>query len=239
MGNGQYCYPLTVTDNLSRYLLGCQALTTTAVAEAKPVVTRCFKAFGLPKRSRTDHGIPLATNTLARLSWLSSLVAWGERLGVIPELIEPGKPHQNGRHERMHRPLKAEATRPPAGSLGSQPKKVNCFREACNHERPHEALDQQTPASVCRPSPRERPTKLPALEYPDRFEVRDVSANGGIRWNTRWLNVSIVCAGEYVGLAAIDNGIWNVYFGPLKLGRLHERYMRIEDVYGRLKRHNM
>jgi hypothetical protein len=100
-------------------------------------------------------------------------------------------------------------------------------------------LDQRTPASVYTPSPREMPSKLPPLEYPDRFEVRFVSANGGIRWNSDWVNVSIVCAGEYVGLEEIDDGIWNVYFGPLKLGRLHERHMRIEDIYGRLKRHNV
>lgn len=236
MGNGQYCYPLTVTDNLSRYLLGCQALTTTAVAEAKPVFTRLFKEFGLPTRIRTDNGVPFATNTLARLS---SLSAWWIRLGVLPELIEPGKPQQNGRHERMHRTLKAEATRPAAGSLSSQQKRFNRFREEFNDERPHEALDQQTPASVYRPSPREMPDKLSPLEYPDRFEVRYVSANGGIRWNNGWMNVSIVCAGEYVGLEEIDDGVWNVYFGPLKLGRLLERHMRIEDVYGRLKRHNV
>jgi len=236
MGNGQYCYPLTVTDNVSRYLLGCQALDTTAVVEAKPVFTRLFKEFGLPKRIRTDNGVPFATNTLARLS---SLSAWWVRLGVMPELIEPGKPQQNGRHERMHRTLKAEATRPAAGSLSAQQKKFNRFREEFNHERPHEALDQQTPASVHRTSSREMPKKLPALQYPDRFETRYVSANGGIRWRNGWLNVSIVCAGEYVGLEEIDDGVWNVYFGPLKLGRLLERHMRIEDVYGRLKRHNV
>lgn len=236
MGNGQYCYPLTVTDGFSRYLLGCQALTTTAVAEAKPVFTRLFKGFGLPKRIRTDNGVPFATNTLARLS---SLSAWWVRLGVLPELIEPGKPQQNGRHERTHRTLKAEATRPAAGSFPAQQRKFNCFREEFNEERPHEALDQQTPSSVYRSSPREMPTTLPPIEYPDRFDVRYVSANGGIRWHNGWLNVSIVCAGEYVGLEEIDDGIWNVYFGPLRLGRLHERHMRIEDVYGRLKRHNV
>ena len=233
-GDGIYCYPLTVTDGLSRYLLGCQALYSTAVAGAKPVFTRLFSDYGLPQRIRTDNGVPFATNTLARLSTLS---AWWVRLGILPELIEPGKPQQNGRHERMHKTLKAEATRPPAGNLPAQQRKFNRFRTEFNEERPHEALDQQTPASVYRPSSREMPTKLPPLEYPDRFEVRYVSANGGIRWNCDWVNVSIVCAGEYVGLEEIDDGLWNVYFGPLKLGRLHERHMRIEDEYGRLKRH--
>ena len=235
-GDGIYCYPLTVTDGFSRYLLGCQALHSTSVAEAKPVFIRLFKEYGLPTRIRTDNGVPFATNTLARLS---SLSAWWVRLGVLPELIEPGRPQQNGRHERMHRTLKAEATRPPAGTLPAQQRKFNRFREEFNQERPHEALDQVTPASVYQPSPRAMPDTLPPLEYPDRFEVRYVSANGGIRWNSDWVNVSIVCAGEYVGLEEIDDGIWNVYFGPLKLGRLHERHMRIEDAYGRLTRHKV
>jgi transposase InsO family protein len=233
-GNGRYCYPLTVTDGFSRYLLGCQGLHSTAVQEAKPVFTQLFKEYGLPQRIRTDNGVPFATNTLARLSRLS---AWWVRLGVMPELIEPGKPQQNGRHERMHRTLKAEATRPPAVSLASQQKKFNTFRKEFNNVRPHEALDQQTPASLYRPSSREMPDKLPPLVYPDRFEVRYVSANGGIRWQRGWVNVSTVCIGEYVGLEEIDDGIWNVYFGALRLGRLHDRHMKIEDAYGRLLRH--
>jgi len=233
-GDGRYCYPLTVADGFSRYLLGCQALASTAGEGAKPIFTRLFQEYGLPKRIRSDNGVPFATNTLARLSTLS---AWWVRLGILPELIEPGRPAQNGRHERMHRTLKAETTRPAAGSLAAQQRKFNVFREEFNHERPHEALDQETPASCYTPSPRPIPDRLLPLEYPDRFEVRYVSANGGIRWNSRWVNVSIVCVGEYVGLEEIDDGIWNVYFGPLKLGRLHERRMRIEDEYGRLSRH--
>lgn len=234
MGNGQYCYPLTVTDGYSRFLLGCQGLASTAVADAKPVFTRIFKEYGLPQFIRTDNGVPFATNTLARLSRLS---AWWVRLGVLPQLIEPGKPQQNGRHERMHRTLKAEATRPPARSLRTQQQKFDRFRQEFNCERPHEALDQQTPESLYQPSLRQMPNKLPPLEYPDRFEVRYVSANGGIRWASQWVNVSITCIGEYVGLEEVDDGIWNIYFGALRLGRLHERQMRIEDAYGRLSRH--
>ena len=134
----------------------------------------------------------------------------------------------------MHRTLKAETTRPAAGSLAAQQRRFNDFREEFNQERPHEALDQQTPRRAT-PSPGDAHEAAP-LEYPDRFEVRYVSANGGIRWNCRWVNVSTVCIGEYVGLEEIDDGIWNVYFGPLKLGRLLERHMRIEDAYGRLRR---
>jgi putative transposase len=233
-GNGKYCYPLTVTDHQSRFLLCCHGLPSTSVAGAKPVFTRLFKEYGLPKRIRTDNGVPFATNTLARLSQLS---AWWVRLGILPDLIEPGKPQQNGRHERMHRTLKAETTRPPATSMRSQQVKFDHFRQTFNVERPHEALDMRTPASCYEPSPRPMPDKLPQLEYPDRFEVRYVSANGGIRWNRAWVNVSITCVGEYVGLEEVDDGIWNVYFWPLLLGRLHERLMRIEDAFGRLNRH--
>lgn len=232
-GDGIYCYPLTVTDNHSRFLLGCQSLYSTAVAGSKPVFTRLFKEYGLPTRIRSDNGVPFATTTLARLSALS---AWWVRLGILPELIEPGKPQQNGRHERMHRTLKDETTRPAAANLNAQQRKFNLFRQEFNHERPHEALDMETPASIYVPSIRPMPDKVPPLEYPDRFEVRYVSANGGIRWNHDWLNVSTVCSGQYVGLEEIDDGIWNVYFGPLKLGRFHERMMRIEDEYGKLKR---
>jgi putative transposase len=232
-GDGLYCYPLTVADGHSRLLLGCQALASTRVAEAKPVFTRLLKACGLPKRIRTDNGVPCATNTLGRLSPRS---AWWVRLGILPECIEPGTPQQNGRHERLHRTLKAETTRPPARTRRAQPRKFDRFREEFNGQRPHEALDRHTPAACDEPSSRKMPTKLPPLEYPDRFEVRDVSANGGIRWNHHWVNVSHVCVGAYVGLEEIDDGVWNVYFGPLKLGRLLERHMRIEDAYGRLKR---
>ena len=235
-GDGAYCYPLTIADGFSRYLLGCQGLTSTAVDEAKPIFTRVFQEYGLPQRIRSDNGPPFATTALGRLSQLS---AWWVRLGIMPELIEPGRPEQNGRHERMHRTLKAETTRPAAGNLAAQQRRFNLFRNEFNHERPHEALDQETPAACYGPSPRPLPDRVSPLEYPDRFEVRYVSGNGGIRWNRRWVNVSTVCIGENVGLEEIDDGIWNVYFGALRLGRLNERHMRIEDAYGRLYRRHV
>jgi transposase InsO family protein len=132
-GDGRYCYPLTVADGFSRYLLGCQALLSTAGDDAKPIFTRLFKEYGLPSRIRTDNGVPFATTTLARLSKLSA--GW-VRLGILPELIEPGRPAQNGRHERMHRTLKAETTRPAAGSLAAQQRRFNIFHEEFNEERP-------------------------------------------------------------------------------------------------------
>lgn len=232
-GDGLYCYPLTVTDDYSRYLLLCHGLLSPNLVDTKEAFTRLFKEYGLPLAIRTDNGAPFAANSLGRLSQLS---AWWVRLGIRPEFIEPGKPQQNGRHERMHRTLKASCTRPPGATRRAQQRKLNAFREEFNNERPHEALDMDTPASWYAPSSRTMPDKLLPFEYPDRFEVRYVSANGGIRWNHHWVNVSISCIGEYVGLEEIDDGIWNVYFGPHKLGRFHERKMRIEDAYGRLNR---
>lgn len=232
-GDGLYCYPLTVTDNYSRYLLGCQSLPGTTHDASKAVFIRLFKEHGLPRRMRTDNGAPFAALTLARLRRLS---VWWIRLGVMPELIEPGKPQQNGRHERMHRTLKAETIKPPAASSRAQRRRFDAFRLEFNNERPHEALDMSTPAQLYRPSSRAMPDRLPQIEYADRFEVRYVSANGGVRWNKRWVNVTSALVGEYVGFEEVDDGQWDVYFGPVKLGRFHERLMRIEDHLGNLKR---
>jgi putative transposase len=231
--HGIYGYPLTVADGYSRFLLGGQALSSPAVQQAKPVLTRLCNECGLPRRIRTDNGVPLATNTLARLSHLS---AWWVRLGLLPEFLAPGKPQPNGRHERMHRPRTADTTRPPAATSRAPQRTFKHFREEFNTERPPEALAMPTPASVYEPSPRAMPAQLPPLEYPDRFEVRYVSANGGIRWHRQWGNVSPTCAGEYVGREDLDDGVWNVSFGPLKRGRLLERHMNIADEFGRLKR---
>jgi putative transposase len=159
-GDGRYGEPLTITDGYRRFRRSCQALSSTSVAAAKPVFTRVFTAFGLPPRLRTDHGVPCATNTLARLSQVS---AWGVRLGLLPECIAPGTPQPNGRHERRHRPLKAETTRPPGAHLRAPPRKFHHFRAEFNHERPHEALALRTPAACSKPSPRERPHTRPPL----------------------------------------------------------------------------
>ena len=231
--DGYYCYPLTVTDSCSRYLLGCQALGSTSFAEAKPVFRRLFQEFGLPERLRTDNGVPFASVSLARLSTLS---AWFIRLGIVRELIEPGKPQQNGAHERMHRTLKAETTLPPAGNRATQQRRFKSFRQEFNHVRPHEALGLDVPAQHYQPSSRPYPERLKPLEYPSHFEIRRVADNGCIRWRSERVHVSDVCSHEYIGLEEVDTGIWNVYFGSLKLGRLIEKELRIQDAYGLWRR---
>jgi len=233
LGSAQYCYPLTVQDGFSRYLLACRGLRGTTSAECRPVFTRLFQEYGLPEILRTDNGVPFATGALGRLSQLS---VWWIRLGIYPELIEPAHPEQNGRHERMHRTLKRATARPPAPTALSQQRRFDAFREEYNQIRPHEALGDETPAAIYTRSPRPFPSTLPLLEYPGHFEVRLVSANGGVRWQHAWVNVSHVLAGEYVGFEEVDDGEWDLYVGPMKLGRFHERLRRVEDARGRLAR---
>jgi len=170
------------------------------------------------------------------LGRLSQLSVWWIRLGIYPELIEPAHPEQNGRHERMHRTLKWATTRPPAPSRRRQQERFELFREEYNRVRPHEALADATPAALYTGSPRPYPSTVPPVEYPPQFEVRLVSANGGVRWLKSWVNVSHVLAGEYVGFEEIDEGEWDLYFGRMKLGRFHEPLRRIEDAQGRLAR---
>ena len=220
-------------DGFSRYLLGCQGVLSTAIEVARPIFLRLFHEYGLPSVMRTDNGVPFATTALGRLSTLS---VWWIRLGILPELIAPGSPQQNGRHERMHRTLKAEATRPPSGNLPAQQRRFNRFRQEYNHDRPHEALDQETPASLYTPSSRTLPARLSPLEYPGHFETRLVSRNSGIRWKKQWVCVTHTLAGEYVGLEEVGDGPWDVYFGPVALGRMDERTCRIADHKGRTVR---
>ena len=233
--NGIYCYPLTVQDGFSRYLLACRGLSGTTGAESRPIFERLFREYGLPEILRTDNGVPFATDALHRLSQLS---VWWIRLGIYPELIEPAHPEQNGRHERMHRTLKAETARPPGPNARQQQRRFDAFREEYNEERPHEALQDETPASFYRPSPRPYPAKLAPLEYPAHYEVRRVSTNGGVRWHKQWVNISHVLGEQYVGFVEVDDGEWDLYFGPIKLGRFHERLLKVEDAFGRLARHH-
>jgi putative transposase len=230
LGDGSLCYPLTVADGYSRMLLVCRALTSTQVRESRPVFLRAFQEYGLPVRIRSDNGVPFATQGLGRLSPLS---VWWVRLGILPDWIAPASPQQNGRHERMHRTLKAECTRPPSASARTQQRRFDSWRREFNELRPHEALADTTPASHYTSSPRPYPASLPPLEYPPHYEVRRVGHNGGIRWHCVWVNVSQTLSGEDLGLVEIADGEWDVYFGPLRLGRFHERTHHIEDALGR------
>lgn len=229
MKNGRYCFPLTVVDRHSRFLLGYDALHSTCESDAIRVFRRHFEEYGLPERIRTDNGVPFATYSLGRLS---RLAVWWIRLGIRRELIEPGKPQQNGAHERMHKTLKAEAARPPEANLRAQQRRFDTFRETFNHERPHEAIKQKPPSALYRPTGRPLPERLPPLEYPGHFEVRKVSWNGGIRWRNRYLGITTVLINEYVGFEEVDDGLWSVYYSTMELGRFDERTFKLTDMNG-------
>jgi len=226
--NGQWCYPLTVMDHKSRFLCGCDALEGPRLNETRKTFIRLFREYGLPYRIRSDNGIPFASTSRGGLSQLS---LWWIKLGILPERIEPGKPQQNGRHERMHRTLKYAATKPPSSNMNSQQKRFNAFCEEYNHQRPHEALGQCTPSSRYISSSRVFPEVLPEMAYPDYFEVRRISNNGTLHWRNRMIYVSHLLHREHVGLEEIDEGICNVYFGPVKVGRFDLKNARGKNSY--------
>lgn len=235
MKNGEYCYPLTVCDMYSRYLLGCQAHKAISLEESKRYFTKLFKEYGLPKRIRTDNGVPFASSAIARLSTLS---VWWLKLGIYPEQIEPGRPEQNGKHERMHRTLKKEATIPPEYNLSKQQKRLDRFQDEYNKIRPHEALQMKTPKEIYKLSSRKMPDKIKPYDYPTHYEVRRVSRNSAFRRNNRHINISSTLIHEYIGLEEIDNGIYNVYYRDFLVGRFFEEIHKVKDVITRvLTRH--
>jgi putative transposase len=230
--DGALCYPLTICDAWSRYLVRCHGLSAPTTEATVAIFRRAFQEYGLPDRIRTDNGEPFAAASLGRLSRLS---VWWIRRGIYPELIAPASPYQNGAHERMHRTLKAETTRPPARNLVGQQARFAAFRRRYNRHRPHEALAQRPPARLYTSSSRAWPQTIEPLRYPGHYEVRRVSAPGVISWQSRPLVISTVLIGESIGLEPIDDGEWDLHFGPIRLGRFDERTRRIQPA-GRPRR---
>lgn len=219
LGNGRYCYPLTVTDQASRYILGCEAFEGIDGERARLVFEDLFARHGLPVAIRTDNGAPFASRGLFGLSRLS---AWWLKLGIVPERIAPARPEQNGRHERMHRTLKAETTRPAGANLLQQQERFDSFVWTFNHERPHEALGQRPPSTVYQPSPRTLSATPAALDYPLHDEVRTVAKSGHVRiLRTRRQSsffLSTALAGERIGIRELEDGRWLLSFATLDLG---------------------
>jgi len=205
----------------------CRALSRLDLRGTTASLHHLFRKLGLPNQIRTDNGPPFATRAIGRLSQLS--VGW-IKLGIRPELIEPGKPYQNGRHERMHRTLGERTAMPPAADLRAQQKRFDSFRSFYNTVRPHESLGQETPASFYEPPDRSLPATTEPLTYPAHFELRLVSRVGNIKWRKRIVYVSRLLCRELVALEPIADGVSSVYFGPVHLGWLDERDFRIMDV---------
>jgi putative transposase len=227
LGNRRYCYPLTITDFASRYLLACDALSTTKTMFAFPVFERAFKEFGLPLAIRTDNGVPFAAPTA--LYRLSKLAVWWLRLGIHLERIAPGQPQQNGRHERMHLTLKKEATKPAAANVLQQQGRFDAFVDRYNEDRPHQALAMKVPADVYVRSPRVY-RGLDELTYPFHDATFTVTHCGRICFHGRKVNLSHAFAGQNVGVTQVGERIWLVTFMQYDLGYFDDETCRLEPI---------
>jgi putative transposase len=217
LGSGRYCYPFTLADAHSRYLLSCHAQEAITVRETRAALQEAFRSYGLPEAIRTDNGRPFVG--IGRTG-LSQLGVWWIQLGIRHQRIPRGRPDQNGRHERMHRTLKAEATCPPEVSIEAQQRRFDDFCHDFNQERPHEALGQQTPASCFRSSERAYPEQIEPPAYPGHYEPRLVSGAGMIRFQRHTFFVATPLAGEVLGLVEVEDGIWSIQYYDRELGRI-------------------
>jgi putative transposase len=227
LGNRQYCYPLTVTDFASRYLLTCEALSTTQEKLAFTAFERTFKEFGLPHAIRTDNGVPFASGQA--LYGLSKLSVWWLRLGIQIERIRPGHPPQNGRHERMHLTLKKAATKPAGANVLQQQARFDAFVQEFNQERPHQALGMKVPADFYVRSPRVY-RGLDELTYPFHDATFTVTQCGRICFKGRKVNLSHVFAGQNVGVTQVGDRIWLVTFMQYDLGYFDDETCRLEPI---------
>ena len=223
-GDGARCDPLTVTDAFSRYLL-CTQVVRPDSAGCRSALERVFKEYGLPRVMRSDNGAPFASLGAGGLSRLS---VWWVKLGILPERIAPGKPQQNGRHERMHGTLKPETANPPAANLQAQQRRFDRFRAEFNHERPHEALGQTPPAQYYRPSPRSYPDRLEDPVYPADYEPRRVRRNGEIKWQGELVFIGAALINELIGLRENADGEVEVHFGPIVLGAIDSVTLKLD-----------
>lgn len=217
--DGRYCYPLTVQDSHTRFVLGCDALLSTSTEEALPCFERTFREYGLPEAIRTDNGSPFAAPTPLRLTRLNA--RW-IKLGITPQRSRPGCPQDNGRHERMHLDLNP-ACFPPGEDQGAQQARFDEIREEIDYVRPHHALEMKTPADVYVPSERPMPERIPKPEYAAHCEIRRVRRAGTIRFRGREIFVSEVLVNELVALEQVDGGVWSLYFYHVLLARFSER----------------
>jgi len=224
LGDGTRCYPLTISDNDSRFILNCRGLTRTRESDVRPWFEWSFREYGLPDAMRIDNGPPFASLSLGGVGQLSK---WWIKLGIKPERIEPGKPQQNGRHERMHRSLKAAVVSPPKYSMRAQQRAFDAFVMEFNVQRSHEALGRKTPAQVYRSASRRYPERIPDIAYDNGYRVRQVRQNGEIKWQGQLLYLSQVLAKEPIGFKQVEESLWEIYFSFYLLGMYDERQKRI------------
>jgi putative transposase len=222
--DGERIDPLTISDAHSRYLLRCQAVEKTDTARVQAIFEAAFREYGMPQAIRSDNGSPFASRGVAGLS---RLAVWWMKLGIVPERIAAGHPEQNGRHERMHRTLKAETAAPPAANRRAQQRSFDRFRQEYNQQRPHQALAMQTPAAVFVSSPRVFPARVPEPQYGSALTVRRVDCTGHFSWKHENVFLSEVLDGERIGLLPIDDRHFTIYFAELPLARFDRHRRRV------------
>lgn len=226
----RYCYPLTVMDRYSRYLLECHGMLQMTHEETVACFRELFIRYGLPDMIRTDNGTPFCSVGLAGLS---QLAVWWIRLGIRLDRIRPAHPEENASHERFHRTLKRETAQPPESNCRRQQRRFDAFWYEYNYERPHEALGQVVPGDVYEPSGRPWPRQLPEIVYPGHFEVRHVGSNGTISFGARVYFLSETLDGEDVALEEIDDGLWTVYLADVPIARLNQHTKTVEPAHER------
>lgn len=229
-GDGVRCDPLTITDAHSRYLLCCQITAKTDTCHVQALFESAFRQYGLPRIIRTDNGPPFASSAPGGLSRLSM---WWIKLGILPERTRPASPQENGRHERMHLTLKQDTLRPPACTRRKQQEVFDRFRQVYNDDRPHEALNDKTPASHYEPSPRPMPRRVPELEYAPDLIVRRVSQKGDFKWGGEKIFVSEVLRYEAVGLKPHDDRFYEMFYGPVRIGWLDSHRLQFHRKLGK------
>ena len=234
MGNKIYCHPLTIADSKSRFLFTAKGHYHETLKSAKAEFTRVFRTFGIPRQIHTDNGSPFGS--VRAIQRFTRLSYWFIELGIIPVFSDPAHPEQNGRHERMHRDLKAACAKPAAFDLKAQQRSLNRFVKEYNHIRPHEALDMDTPAFVHSFSTRPFPEKIPRFDYESNRKILKVTQNGAIRWKSYyWVYLTAALKGKYVGVEDLSNGIWKVFYRNVFLGYFDENELRNKEKSIRLE----
>jgi len=233
MGNKIYCHPLTIADSKSRFLFTAKGHYKETLKSAKSEFTKVFRKFGIPEQIHTDNGSPFGS--VRAIQRFTQLSYWFIELGIMPVFSDPAHPEQNGRHERMHRDLKAACAKPSAYDLKAQQRRLNHFVKEYNNIRPHEALDMKTPAQIHNFSTRPFPERIPNFDYESNFKVLKVTQNGAIRWKSYyWVYLTAALKGKYVGIENLGNGIWKVVYRNVFLGFFNENYIRDKQVSIRL-----
>jgi transposase InsO family protein len=234
MGNKTYCHPLTIADSKSRFVFTAKGHYKENLASAKTEFKRVFRKYGIPEQIHTDNGSPFGS--VAAIQRFTRLSYWFIELGIMPVYSDPSHPEQNGRHERMHRDLKAACVQPSAFDLKAQQRRLNSFVKEYNQVRPHEALGMQTPASVHEFSTRPFPERIPHFDYDSQMKVLKVTKNGSVRWGAyNWVYLSASLQGKYIGALELGNGIWRVFYRNVFLGYFNENELRTKEKSVRLE----